>query len=320
MEAFNFTAASEDCNLYTYDMRKLGTAACVHKVKDAGGGCGTWVWSGVGCGRCLSSCCHVAVWLLHVRMCLGPPAHAVLCLCLLPCHADVPCCAVLCDPHSSPPGQDFVSAVMDVDYSPTGREFVAGSYDRSVRIFGFNAGHSREVRAVLCCAVLGCAQAPTETAMTTHSIVSHGVLAAGHAAVTAVKVWRGIKHWRPCRCCCCGCPHTPPPHQVYHTKRMQRVFCVRFSGDASYVFSGSDDMNVRVWKADASEQLGVTLSREKHKQAYNKALVNRCVRVCVVLLYLVSVPLLPVFQWLVLLLCCSCLLVEVGTGGGELDG
>ena len=63
--------------------------------------------------------------------------------------------------------------------------------------------------------------------------------------------------------------------QVYHTKRMQRVFCVRFSGDGSYVFSGSDDMNVRVWKADASEQLGVTLPREKHKAAYNKALVSR---------------------------------------------
>ena len=26
-----------------------------------------------------------------------------------------------------------------------GREFVAGSYDRTVRIFGFNGGHSREV-------------------------------------------------------------------------------------------------------------------------------------------------------------------------------
>jgi WD40 repeat protein len=37
---------------------------------------------------------------------------------------------------------------MDVDYSPTGREFVAGGYDRSVRIFNFNAGHSREVRAL----------------------------------------------------------------------------------------------------------------------------------------------------------------------------
>ena len=27
--------------------------------------------------------------------------------------------------------QDFVSAVMDLDYAPTGREFVAWSYDRS---------------------------------------------------------------------------------------------------------------------------------------------------------------------------------------------
>jgi WD40 repeat protein len=43
--------------------------------------------------------------------------------------------------------QDFVSAVMDVDYSPTGREFVAGSYDRSVRIFAYQGGHSREVLA-----------------------------------------------------------------------------------------------------------------------------------------------------------------------------
>ena len=34
---------------------------------------------------------------------------------------------------------------MDVDYSPTGREFVAGSYDRSVRIFAYNGGRSREV-------------------------------------------------------------------------------------------------------------------------------------------------------------------------------
>ena len=43
--------------------------------------------------------------------------------------------------------QDFTSAVMDVDYSPTGRDFVAGSYDRSLRIFGHTGGHSREVSA-----------------------------------------------------------------------------------------------------------------------------------------------------------------------------
>jgi len=132
MEAFNFTTASEDCCLYSYDMRNLQRALNLH--------------------------------------------------------------------------QDFVSAVMDVDYSPTGREFVAGSYDRTARIFSYNGGHSRE---------------------------------------------------------------------IYHTKRMQRVLAVRFSGDGSYIFTGSDDMNLRVWKANAAEQQGVLLPREKKKSAYNKALVKR---------------------------------------------
>lgn len=102
--------------------------------------------------------------------------------------------------------RDFVSAVMDVDYSPTGREFVAGSYDRTVRIFDYNGGHSRD---------------------------------------------------------------------VYHLKRMQRVFCTRFSMDGTYVLSGSDDMNVRCWKAEASAQLGTLLPREKRKKQYQKALKER---------------------------------------------
>lgn len=38
---------------------------------------------------------------------------------------------------------------------------------------------------------------------------------------------------------------------------LHRVFCVKFSCDASYVISGSDDTNLRLWKAKASEQLGV---------------------------------------------------------------
>mmetsp|Transcript_612 Transcript_612/g.1435 ORF Transcript_612/g.1435 Transcript_612/m.1435 type:complete len:210 (+) Transcript_612:236-865(+) len=132
IEAFNFTCANEDCNLYTFDMRKLSAAKNVHK--------------------------------------------------------------------------DHVSAVLDVDYSPTGREFCSGSYDRSVRIFKYDAGHSRD---------------------------------------------------------------------VYHTKRMQRVFGVRFSGDGSYIFSGSDDMNVRLWKARANQKLGTMLPREKSARAYNSALVKR---------------------------------------------
>lgn len=102
--------------------------------------------------------------------------------------------------------KDHVSAVMDIDFSPTGREFVTGSYDRTVRIFQYNGGHSRE---------------------------------------------------------------------IYHTKRMQRVFCVKFSCDASYVISGSDDTNLRLWKAKASEQLGVLLPREQKRHEYNEALKNR---------------------------------------------
>lgn len=40
-----------------------------------------------------------------------------------------------------------------------------------------------------------------------------------------------------------------------------RVFCVKFSCDASYVLSGSDDTNLRLWKAKASEQLGVVSAK-----------------------------------------------------------
>lgn len=38
---------------------------------------------------------------------------------------------------------DHTEAVMDLAYSPTGREFVSGSYDRSIRIFPLDKGRSR---------------------------------------------------------------------------------------------------------------------------------------------------------------------------------
>ena len=120
MEAFNFTIANEDSNLYTFDMRRLDRSLNVHK--------------------------------------------------------------------------DHVMAVLDVDYSPTGREFVSGSFDKTLRIFKMDAGHSRE---------------------------------------------------------------------VYHTKRMQRIFCVRWSSDATYLISGSDETNIRLWKATASRKLGRLRPRER---------------------------------------------------------
>ena len=38
--------------------------------------------------------------------------------------------------------------------------------------------------------------------------------------------------------------------EVYHTSRMQRVSCVRFSGDSTYVLSGSDETNIRWIKCE----------------------------------------------------------------------
>ncbi|XP_046396694.1 DDB1- and CUL4-associated factor 13 isoform X1 [Ischnura elegans] len=71
MEAFVFTCASEDYNLYSFDARNLAQPFNVH--------------------------------------------------------------------------MDHTSAVTDVDYSPTGKEFVSGSYDKSIRFFELDKGHSRDV-------------------------------------------------------------------------------------------------------------------------------------------------------------------------------
>lgn len=53
--------------------------------------------------------------------------------------------------------KDFTNAVLDVDYSPTGKEFVAASFDKTLRIFAVDKGSSRDVyhtkrmQAVLAC-------------------------------------------------------------------------------------------------------------------------------------------------------------------------
>lgn len=102
--------------------------------------------------------------------------------------------------------RDHVHAVMSVDFSPTGEELVSGSYDRSVRLWKRNEGHSRD---------------------------------------------------------------------VYHTKRMQRVFSCAFTPDSRYVLSGSDDGNVRLWRAEASRREGVKSARQRTKLEYDESLKER---------------------------------------------
>ncbi|PPQ92176.1 hypothetical protein CVT25_008950 [Psilocybe cyanescens] len=63
--------------------------------------------------------------------------------------------------------------------------------------------------------------------------------------------------------------------EVYHTKRMQRVSSTIFTGDARFVLSGSDDGNVRIWKAKASDKLGVVTARERAAMEYRDSLKDR---------------------------------------------
>lgn len=47
--------------------------------------------------------------------------------------------------HAKMVHKDHVSAILDIDFAPTGREFATGSYDKTLRIFKFDDGRSREV-------------------------------------------------------------------------------------------------------------------------------------------------------------------------------
>ena len=96
-----------------------------------------------------------------------------------------------------------VGAVMSCDWSPTGREFVSGAYDRTVRIWEAGQGKSRD---------------------------------------------------------------------TYHTQRMQRVFTTLFTLDSRFVLSGSDDGNLRIWKARASARVGTMTSKELSKMQYRDSL------------------------------------------------
>lgn len=102
--------------------------------------------------------------------------------------------------------KDHVAAVMDVEFSPTGEDLVTASYDRTVRLWKRNRGHSRD---------------------------------------------------------------------IYHTKRMQRVFCVNFTPDSKYILSGSDDGNIRLWRANASDRSGIQSARQRTKLEYDQALIKR---------------------------------------------
>jgi WD repeat and SOF domain-containing protein 1 len=56
---------------------------------------------------------------------------------------------------------------------------------------------------------------------------------------------------------------------------MQRVFSVKFTPDSKYVLSGSDDGNIRLWRAQASKREGIKSAQERQSLEYNEALKER---------------------------------------------
>lgn len=62
---------------------------------------------------------------------------------------------------------------------------------------------------------------------------------------------------------------------IYHTKRMQRVFAVSWTPDNNYVLTGSDDGNIRLWRAKASSRQGIKSFALRQKLQYDEALKER---------------------------------------------
>lgn len=62
---------------------------------------------------------------------------------------------------------------------------------------------------------------------------------------------------------------------IYHTKRMQRVFSAKFTPDSKYILSGSDDGNIRLWRAQSSKREGIKSAKQRQSLEYNAALSER---------------------------------------------
>lgn len=71
--------------------------------------------------------------------------------------------------------------------------------------------------------------------------------------------------------------HTRSGHsrEVYYTKRMQKITDVIWSLDTRYIVSSSDEMNIRMWRANASEKIGPKFFREQQAFDTNEALKKK---------------------------------------------
>lgn len=62
---------------------------------------------------------------------------------------------------------------------------------------------------------------------------------------------------------------------MFHTKRMAKVFSVAWSLDNNYILSGSEDAMLRVWKADPSKPIRPLVGAEKNTFNYMRSLRDK---------------------------------------------
>lgn len=56
---------------------------------------------------------------------------------------------------------------------------------------------------------------------------------------------------------------------------MQRCFQAKWTQDSKYLLTGSDDGNVRLWRANASHREGIKSTKQRQALEYNEALSTR---------------------------------------------
>ena len=72
---------------------------------------------------------------------------------------------------------------------------------------------------------------------------------------------------------CRGNVRSPTSLQCIDT--LYRVTSSIFSADARFVLTGSEDGHVRIWKARASDKLGIITARERAAMEYRDSLKDR---------------------------------------------
>ena len=56
---------------------------------------------------------------------------------------------------------------------------------------------------------------------------------------------------------------------------MQKIHTLNYTADNKYIVSGSEDTNLRLWKANASEKIGQKSAREEKSIEYRQALIKK---------------------------------------------